>query len=296
MYNMSELLAQAATIANEHLDPRSAAAWLDLVRPAVALGEADPGEVVVARLGGQPRLPAGTPWPVWDGVGPLSFVGEVDLAALSATGHDPGVALPAAGRLAFFVLDDPGVYGFADAAHLDSYRVLYLSADGLPVAAPAGTQTYAERELAGRATLTAPDSFHPILPGTFGVDAHADYLAWLDHPVNSADFIDAMGRLRGDSPRHQVGGWAIAVQGPVELEAAHDEVRRRRSADNGLTGPHRPDQHTIAAETDQWVLVFQVDSDNDIMWGDAGTLYWLARPEDLARGDLTNIRFVMQCC
>jgi uncharacterized protein YwqG len=44
------------------------------------------------------------------------------------------------------------------------------------------------------------------------------------------------------------------------------------------------------------VLVFQVDSDNDIMWGDAGTPYWLARPEDLARGDLTNIRFVMQCC
>lgn len=37
------------------------------------------------------------------------------------------------------------------------------------------------------------------------------------------------------------------------------------------------------------------DSDNDIMWGDAGTLYWLARPEDLARGDFTNIRFVMQC-
>lgn len=293
---MSDLLAQAATIANKHLDPRSAATWLDLVRPAVALGEASPGEVVVARLGGQPHLPAETPWPVWHGVGPLSFVGEVDLAALSATGHDPDVSLPAVGRLAFFVLDNPDDYGFADAAHPDSFRVLYLSADGLPVAAPAGTRSYAERELTGRPTLTAPDAFHPILPGTFGVDADADYQAWLDHPVNSADFIDAMERLRGHSPHHQVGGWAIAIQGPVELEAAHDEVRRRRSADSDLTGPHRPGQATIAAETDQWVLVFQVDSDNDIMWGDAGTLYWLARREDLARGDLTNIRFVMQCC
>ncbi|MEV0952103.1 YwqG family protein [Promicromonospora sp. NPDC050249] len=294
---MSDLLAQAATIANKHLDPRSAATWLDLVRPAVALDEASPGEVVVARLGGQPHLPAGTPWPVWHGVGPLSFVGEVDLAALSATGHDPGVSLPATGRLAFFVLDDPDDDGFADAAHLDSFHVLYVSTDGLPVtAAPAGTRTYAERELTGRPTLTAPDAFHPILPVTFGVDADADYRAWLDHPVNSADFVDAMERLRGHLPRHQVGGWAIAVQGPVELEAAHDEVRRRRSADSGLTGPHRPGQDTIAAETDQWVLVFQVDSDNDLMWGDAGTLYWLARPEDLARGDFTNIRFVMQCC
>lgn len=297
LYGMSDLLAQAATIANEHLDPRSAATWLDLVRPAVALSEASPGEVVVARLGGQPRLPAGTPWPVWHGVGPLSFVGEVDLAALSATGHDSGVSLPAAGRLAFFVLDDPDDYGgFADAAHLDSFRVLYLSADGLPVAAPAGTQTYAERELTGRPILTAPDAYHPVLPGAFGLDVDADYLAWLDHPVNSADFIDAVERLRGHSPRHQVGGWASAVQGPVELEAARDEVRRRRSADSDLTGPRRPGHVMIPGETDQWVLVFQVDSDNDIMWGDAGTLYWLARPEDLARGDLTNIRFVMQCC
>lgn len=66
-----------------------------------------------------------------------------------------GVSLPAAGRLAFFVRDDPDDHGFADAAHLDSFRVLYLSADGLPAAAPAGTRTYAERELTGRPTLTA---------------------------------------------------------------------------------------------------------------------------------------------
>lgn len=33
-----------------------------------------------------------------------------------------------------------------------------------------------------------------------------------------------------------------------------------------------------------------------VLWGDVGTLYWLALREDLARGDLSNTRFVMQCC
>lgn len=293
---MPDLLAQAATIANDHLDPGSAALWLELVRPAVALHEAAPGEVVVARLGGRPRLPAGTPWPEWDGVGPLSFVGELDLPTFSVTGHDPGISLPGAGRLAFFVLDDPDNHGFADAAHADSFRVLHLPDDGLPATAPAGTQTYAERDLTSRPTLTAPDAFHPVLPATFGIDTDADYPAWLDHPANGTDLFDAMERLRGHLPRHQVGGWAIAVQGPVELEASRDEVRRRRSAERDLIGPRRPDRIEIAAETDRWVLLFQVDSDDEVMWGDVGTLYWLARPEDLARGDLSNIRFVMQCC
>ncbi|MFI2486814.1 DUF1963 domain-containing protein [Promicromonospora kroppenstedtii] len=46
----------------------------------------------------------------------------------------------------------------------------------------------------------------------------------------------------------------------------------------------------------QWVLLFQVDSYDGALWGDVGTLYWLARTKDLARGDLSNPRFVMQCC
>lgn len=44
------------------------------------------------------------------------------------------------------------------------------------------------------------------------------------------------------------------------------------------------------------MLLFQVDSFEGALWGDVGTLYWLARPEDLARGDLSDTRFVVQCC
>jgi uncharacterized protein YwqG len=44
-------------------------------------------------------------------------------------------------------------------------------------------------------------------------------------------------------------------------------------------------------------LLLQVETDDSlsIVWGDCGTLYWLARPDDLAAGDLTQITFTWQC-
>ncbi|MFJ3405345.1 YwqG family protein [Promicromonospora sp. NPDC090134] len=283
---MSGIFDDVARLAHQHLDAETAEAWLRIVRPSVALVPAEPDDAVVARLGGRPRLPDGTPWPRWDPVGPLSYVGELDLAALAATGYDPGVPLPAVGRFAFFVLDKSDDYDFADGSEPDSYRVLHLTADGTVRPTPPGASTYAEQTLTARQVVTAPDIFDPALPVALAVDADADYRAWLDHPVQAPAFSDALERLRGSLPRHQVGGWAIAVQGPVEVEAARAEARRRSLEPEA----------GAANENDPWVLLFQVDSYDGAQWGDVGSLYWLARTEDLARGDLSNTRFVMQCC
>ncbi|MFD7022517.1 DUF1963 domain-containing protein [Promicromonospora sukumoe] len=291
---MSGIFDDATRLAHQHLDPATAEAWLHLVRPAVALVESTPDDAVVARLGGQPRLPVGTPWPHLGTTTPLSYVGELDLAALSRTGHEPGIQLPVVGRLAFFVLDDDR-YGFADGSDPDSYRVLHLTEDGSTVVSPAGTYTYAEQSLTPRQVATAPDNFDPALPAALGIDAEADYLAWLNHPAQTPAFSDAFDRLRGPVPRHQVGGWAIAVQGPVELEAARTEVRRR-SLGPGAGSPSDAVDQDLPNDENRWVLLFQVDSYDDVLWGDVGTLYWLARTDDLARSDLSNTRFVMQCC
>ena len=276
-------------------DDATAEAWLRLVRPAVALVEATPDDAVVARLGGQPRLPVGTPWPRLGQTAPLSCVGELDLAALAATGHEPDIPLPTVGRLAFFVLDNSEGYGFADGSDVDSYRVVHLTEEGSPTVTPAGAHTYAEQTLTARQVITAPDHFDPVLPEALGVDANADYRAWLDHPVQAPAFSDALERLRGPLPRHQVGGWAIAVQGPVEVEAAHVEMWRR-PRESGLGDRPGAASQEIPDEEGRWVLLFQVNSYDGVLWGDVGTLYWLARTEDLARGDLSNTRFVMQCC
>ncbi|MFI2366666.1 DUF1963 domain-containing protein [Promicromonospora sp. NPDC019610] len=204
----------------------------------------------------------------------------------AATRFNHGLRLPVGGRLAFFVLDKSDDYDFADGSEPDSYQVLHLPTDGTLRPTPPGASAYGEQTLTARQVVTAPDTFDPALPMALGVDADADYRAWLDHPVQAPEFSDALEALRGPLARHQVGGWATAVQGPVEVEAASAEVRRR---------PLEPEVAT-ADGTDPWVLLFQVDSYDGAQWGDVGTLYWLAHTDDLARGDLSNTRFVMQSC
>jgi hypothetical protein len=97
---VSETFADVTRLANQHLDAATAEAWLRLVRPTVALVETAPDDNVVARLGRQPLLPAGTPWPQWAAVIPP----------------------PSGGRLAFFVPDDSDGHGFADSSDLYSYH------------------------------------------------------------------------------------------------------------------------------------------------------------------------------
>jgi uncharacterized protein YwqG len=62
----------------------------------------------------------------------------------------------------------------------------------------------------------------------------------------------------------------------------------------GSRDPHDP---RVAAEQARWTLLAQIDTDDraGMMRGDCGTLYWLSRHEDLARGQFTNTSFTWQC-
>lgn len=110
---------------------------------------------------------------------------------------------------------------------------------------------------------------------------------WLDHEVNAEPFTESIWALHDDGPRHQIGGWADPVQGPVEFEVAQA----------ALDGPieYGDDAHT--AEGLEWNLLLQVDTDynSDMMWGDVGTLYWLARSSLSSRAGLDDISFTWQC-
>ncbi|MFF9978099.1 DUF1963 domain-containing protein [Streptomyces erythrochromogenes] len=83
-------------------------------------------------------------------------------------------------------------------------------------------------------------------------------------------------------------GHPVPVQEPVEWEVAR-----------GLLDPDaawqdsRPDD-----EAAEWVLLAQIDTAEaaDMMWGDAGTVYWLIRPADLAAGRFEEAMFTWQCC
>ncbi|MGH3491762.1 MAG: DUF1963 domain-containing protein [Sciscionella sp.] len=89
------------------------------------------------------------------------------------------------------------------------------------------------------------------------------------------DFDAAVDEVRhAEAPNHQIAGYARPVQGSVEHEAARAAYPVK--SEEALAAR--------AALAEQLIVLAQLDSDyrNEMSWGDAGMLYWLIRPEDLA--------------
>ncbi|MBH5333956.1 DUF1963 domain-containing protein [Streptomyces pactum] len=270
-------------LAHEHLPDGIAARWLGLLRPSLRLERATDADTPVGRLGGLPELPEGVEWPVWEGHGPLSLVASVDCAALPAAGLD--IPLPTDGTLAFFHFDgrlDDGaaVVASDDPDSWSGARVVYVPA-GTPVtraAAPEGLPPYPEVPLAARLETTAPYPWHPVVYREFAPMPD-------DHPVWGEEFREAVDELTAGT-EHRLGGHATPVQDEVEAAVAR----------HALGCPPWNDPR-IGQEALRWVLLAQFDSDDDagMMWGDAGALYWLMRPEDLALRRFDRARFTWQC-
>ena len=279
-------------LAHLHLEPEIAARWLELLRPAIRLAAAQPATPTVARLGGDPLVPAGFTWPVWDGHGPLSYIGEIDLAALAATGLPLDIALPRNGRFLIFYFDGSyddfdGIVGTWDSSSLAGQRLLHLTDEPstcAPMTAPANVPVFSEHLYTARPMMTFPNWEHPALRAEFK-DPAQDDRSFMDHPVNAGDFAHSLFEMHDDAPMHQIGGWAWPDQGPVENEVAGAVL----DLGSDWTDPRRDE------EAARWTLLVQIDSDNDMMWGDVGKLYWLARPADLDRADLSRVSFTWQC-
>ncbi|MEU9084006.1 YwqG family protein [Streptomyces sp. NPDC048357] len=280
-------------LAHRLLSPDDAARWLGMLAPGLRLAHAGDGPPA-GRLGGLPELPADTPWPVWEGNGPLSHIASLDCAALAAAG-DVGLSLPGSGTLLFFLFDgrlddeDPLVDP-ADPETRQGSQVVYVPAGTAthPHPAPDGLRPYPEVPLTAQAGLTVPADDAPSVRAAFGeVVGSRD---WRRHPVNARAFDAALRALDPDprGARHRVGGHAMPVQGAVEWEIA-----------GTLLGPGTSWQDPrLADEAAGLVLLAQIDTDHeaDMMWGDVGTLYWLIRPSDLEAGRFEEARFTWQCC
>ncbi|MGE7432971.1 YwqG family protein [Kitasatospora sp. NPDC001175] len=270
--------------ARRHLPAESAGRWAALLRPCVRLSTAPAGVVgpVVGRLGGEPELPPGTEWPVWEGNGPLSFVASIDCAALPTGELD--IPVPSDGTLLFFYFD--GQLDDGDALVLvddrDSWagaRVVYVPAGAETIShpTPEDLEPYREVRLTARLTASEPGRWHPTTTDAFGPETDEDL---------RDNFTDAV-RLSWGGRQHRIGGHPMPIQNPVEYEVAHAVL-------NGQAGWHTPE---LQAEAERWVLLAQIDSDPaaDMIWGDMGSLYWLIRPADLAAKRFDRAVFNWQC-
>lgn len=256
------------------------AALRPLAKRAVVLEQAD--RPTVCRLGGTPRLPASTAWPDRKGR-PLSFIAELDLAALRAVGGPDW--LPASGVLHLFFDAEEEPWGFDPADH-DGWKVIMTDAlAARPLPQPpglSGDRVFTTVTLAGRSALTYPTTERLDLPPDVGEAFDFESV----HTFMDADL--------GNGPRHQVGGFPSPIQGDgMELEA--------QLASNGIYmgGPDSYSDERIAAlepGAADWRLLLQIDSDDaaGIMWGDTGTLYVWVREQDARMGDFSRVWMIIQ--
>lgn len=256
------------------------AALRPLARPAVVLEYAD--RPTVCRLGGHPRLPPSTAWPERKGR-PLSFIAELDLAAVQAVGGPDW--LPASGVLHLFFDAEEEPWGF-DPADRDGWTVLMTHAAAEePLPRPPGLSSdrvFAPVALAGRSALTYPTTERLTLP--------PDVARAFEFKAVHA-FMDSE---LGDGPRHQIGGYPSPIQSDgMELEA--------HLASNGvyMGGPESYSDERIAALEPgavDWRLLLQVDSDDaaGIRWGDTGSLYVWVREQDARAGNFSRVWIIVQ--
>lgn len=324
-----------AQAGRDYFSAPDAQTWIGLLRPGFhlrALAE-DRQEPVAAYLGGLPLLPEDVDWPQWKDHGPLDFVAALDCSQLPAADLD--IPLPTDGQLLFFYFDGLGgssvVYTDPDSV-VNGTRVLYIPADAELAERPApdGMTPFPRLLLTGELITTVPDNANPALIAAFGdPNDPADYC---DYPTLDPDgtaFWEALAAYRRDhSPHHQIGGYAMPVEGAVEPEAARAlyQDTQTPAAPNGdvpadaadatiapttenedgeeldLAAPPEPVQPNAADEAaikelaSQLVLLVQIDSDarSGMAWGDTGKLYWLIRRDDLAAGRFDKATFTWQ--
>jgi uncharacterized protein YwqG len=256
---------------------RYAPALAKLVRPAVqlttrtvAVGALAVGQ---SRIGGVPDLPARFKWPTYQGKH-LAFIAQINLGDVARV--MPDGPLPKQGQLWFFYAWDQehGGYDPKDAGS----SVVHYEADAqlarraLPGDIP-DEGRFASCAVAFRAYVDVPDGTDERNPTHGGDDATQERYAQLRNRVASA----------GPSS-HKLLGHPEPIQDAMETECA--------TVTNGI---HRGDAK--GATKYDWRLLMQVDTDDaaNMMWGDAGMLYFWIRDQDLRARRFDKTWMILQC-
>jgi len=282
-------LEQYAQFACARLPTPLAEKWIGLLRPAVQFPQAiAQGETPALRLGGHPQLPEELEWPRLEGYGPLSFIAELDCAAVAAAGGGVDL-LPESGHLLFFCVDEH--YDGPDKAidyewELTEWtcgRVIYVPAGTArrPRPAPQWLEPYEVGLRPARAVSTPPNIDWQLAEWHFATEATA--LADPLHPLWAEEFVSGISGMR--KTYAQCGGHSRPVQGSTEVEAA------KAAIDVGLsTHIH------VLDEAAHWRVLLQIPEADDLgmIWGDCPVAYWMIRDEDLTARNFDRVWFTMQ--
>jgi hypothetical protein len=213
--------------------------------------------VGASHLAGSADLPPGMDWPRF-GDEPMALLAQIDLAAVAP--HAPEGSLPPSGLLHFFWAVGSGGWGY-DAADAASFAVRYhegpvevLVRTAPPAGLPEQAQAFEPCSLAFEPGVSLPGWQDQRYPKE--LDLKQQLEAWYELSLRVTGLEPPGGTL------HHLLGHPQLVQGdPRRLAAAHR-----------------------GGEQAEWNLLLQLETDElgpGWMWGDVGTVYVLARDEDI---------------
>ncbi len=271
---------------------------LKLARPCVRVTRTpvDQGDLgpLDSRLGGAPHLPLGMSWPVWRKV-PLAHLATIRLS--EASQHDTTGLLPSRGLLYFWYDAVSESWGF-DPKDAGFCRIDYVADEGTPLQqrvmplndVPAGTDLNVLRE---SSRVPCRVSFEPALSLPDGVWAR-EYCPEAAAIVDVDEYWELSDTLVPE-PKHQLLGHPCPQQGPMELEC---QLVTHNLYCGNETGYNDPRAKALEAGARDWLLLFQIDSDESgpgWMWGDVGMLYyWIPEPA-LRAADFSKAWMILQC-
>ncbi|GAA4913483.1 uncharacterized protein YwqG [Stackebrandtia albiflava] len=252
-----ELWQRVADSASRHLAARIARRREARVATGLRLRDAEPGDVVVGYLGGDPELPGDHPWPGGDT--PFQHLLSVDLAVLPRI----DLELPPDGRLLFFAEPDD----------LQDCAVLHIPA-GTPTRStspPPGSraESHPRLDLAADVEVCHPSGTHPYVRG--GLDRYLDG-RWLPSDDGGPMYCT-----------HRIGGYGEGVQYDPDFAPSAAAAAARVAVD-GETDEDLP------------VLLAQIDTDdNGVGWGDMGNSHWVIDREALLARRFEETRMYWSC-
>ena len=251
-------------------------------RPSIEISSELAPELPVtsSKFGGTPYLPVGESAPQGS-YGPLALLAQIRLADLPANSFLPDAGLPQ------FWIGRDDVYGVEyGALRTGDFKVVHYPTideavseeDVVARYSPPGThnedelspfETSVAQALTFRMTsqpLSVDDnSFGEVFSGLWNrAFPEAPVVDWWELPNDVADFVGD--RFRGSG--HRLGGYPFFTQ----------------------SDPRGTDD--LEQET---VLLLQVDSDRNIIWGDAGVGGFFILPQELAAGDFSRVAYTWDC-
>lgn len=242
-----------------------------------------------SKFGGLPDLPEGVDWPEWNGKA-LAFIAQFNLEEVAT--FDLERLLPATGMLYFFY--DAQMETWGDTLEdRGGARVLYYDGEVARIKRTPFPETLHEwgrdypacrLEMYSQLSLPTGDSIHTISL-ELTEEETASYNKLWEWLAGSNDEL----------PDHRLSGYPRPVQGDDMEELC---AWATAGIDVASAESYQSERAVELRKTAKdWQLLLQVDSDNNsmMMWGDAGTIYYWIKREDLAQHNFEDAWLVLQC-